>query len=49
MNTNNYVQEQLILSCGRDGFVKVWNLKSLQLLDVFASLSNEVCCMAYNA
>lgn len=49
MNPTTYVQEQLVISCGRDGFVKVWNLKSLQLLDVFASLSNEVCCMAYNA
>lgn len=48
MNTNTYIQEQLIVSCGRDGFVKAWNLKTLQLLDVFASLSNEVCCMAYN-
>jgi len=49
MNPHTFLEEQLIVSCARDGFVKVWSLKNLQLLDVFASLSNEVCCMAYNA
>lgn len=28
--------------------MKVWSLTSLQLLDVYSTLTNEVCCFAYN-